>query len=64
MGWEANSLSERMVHCPRLVFGNAIPAHLVKYSLSGIAHFDKILPCPHEDEQEQRLSSASIKFLM
>ena len=25
--------------------------------------FDKILPCPHEDEQEQRLSSASIKFL-
>ena len=25
--------------------------------------FDKILPCPHEDEQEQRLSSASITFL-
>ena len=27
--------------------------------------FDKILPCrrPHEDEQDQRLSSASIKFL-
>ena len=25
--------------------------------------FDKILPCPHEDEQEQHLSSASIKFL-
>ena len=34
------------------------------YSLSGIGRFDKILPCPHEDEQEQRLSSASIKFLM
>ena len=25
--------------------------------------FDNILPSPHEDEQEQRLSSASIKFL-
>ena len=34
------------------------------YSLSGIGRFDKILPCPHEEEQEQRLSSASIKFLM
>ena len=29
----------------------------------GIGRFDKILPCPHEDGQEQRLSSASIKFL-
>ena len=26
-------------------------------------HFDKMLPCPHEDEQGQHLSSASIKFL-
>ena len=34
------------------------------YSLSGIGRFDKILPCPNEDEQEQRLSLASIKFLM
>ena len=34
------------------------------YSLSGIGRFDKTLPCPHEDEQEQRFSSASIKFLM
>ena len=25
--------------------------------------FHKILPCPHEDEQEQCLSSTSIKFL-
>ena len=50
--------------CPRLVFGNAVPAHLVKYSLSGIGRFDKMLPCPQGDEQEQRLSSASIKFLM
>ena len=33
------------------------------YSLSGIERFDKILLCPHEDGQEQRLSSASIKFL-
>ena len=34
------------------------------YSLSGIGRFDKILPYPYEDEQELRLSSASIKFLM
>ena len=33
------------------------------YSLSGIGRFDKILLCPREDGQEQRLSSASIKFL-
>ena len=33
------------------------------YSLSGIGRFDEILLCPHEDGQEQRLSSASIKFL-
>ena len=33
------------------------------YSLAGIRRFDKILPCPHEDGQERRLSSASIKFL-
>ena len=51
--------------CPRLVIGNAVPAHLVKYCmhLSGIGRFDKVLLCPHEDGQEQRLSSASIKFL-
>ena len=34
------------------------------YSLSGIGRLDKILPYPHEDEQEQRLSTASINFLM
>ena len=45
--------------CPRLVFGNAVTA----YSLLGMGRFDKILPCPHEDGQKQRLSSASIKFL-
>ena len=33
------------------------------YTLSGIGRFDKVLPCPHEDGQEQRLSLASIKFL-
>ena len=46
MGWEANSLSARMLLLLRTP-----------------GRFDKILPCPHEDEQEQRLSSASIKFL-
>ena len=40
MGWNANSLSDR------------------------IGRFHQILPYPHEDEQELRLSSASIKFLM
>ena len=66
MGWDANSLSARILHLlhqfvPDL---HSVPAHLVKYSLSGIGRFDKILPCPHEDDEEQRLSSASIKFLM
>ena len=46
--------------CPRLVFGNAVPAHLVKYCTQPLR--DRI--DPHEDEQELRLSSASIKFLM
>ena len=46
MGWDANSLSARMLPLLRTP-----------------GRFDKILPCPHEDEQEQRLSSASIKLL-
>ena len=46
MGWDANSLTARMLHLLRTP-----------------GRFDKILLCPHEDEQEQRLSSASIKFL-
>ena len=52
--------------CPRLVFGNAVPAHFVKYYIQPLRDrtFDTILPWPHEDEQEQRLSSASIKFPM
>ena len=50
---------------PRFVFGKAeLPTSSnTAYSLSGIGCFDKILPCPHKDGQEQRLSSASIKFL-
>ena len=73
MGWEANSLSERtrMVHLlhqfvPHLYSVTPFlpTSSNTAYSLSAIGRFDKILPCPHEDEQEQRLSSASIKFLM
>ena len=36
--------------CPRLLFGNAVPAHLVKYCKQPLkdttGRFDKILPCP------------------
>ena len=75
MGWDTSSLSAKMLHllitpvCPRLVFLYSVTLFLptssnTAYSLSGIGRFDKILPCLHEDEQEQRLSSASIKFLM
>ena len=51
--------------CPRLLFSYAVPIHLVKYCIQppGIGRFDTILLCPHEDGQEQHLSSASIKFL-
>ena len=71
MGWEANSLSERMVHLSHRFVPDLHSVTLflptssnAACSLSGIGCFDNILPCPHEDEQEQRLSSASIKFLM
>ena len=55
--------------CPRLVFLYSVTLFLptssnTAYSLSGIGRFDKTLPYPHEDEQDQCLSSASIKFLM
>ena len=55
--------------CPRIVFLYSVTLFLptssnTEYSLSEIGRFDKILPFPHEDEQELRLSSASIKFLM
>ena len=70
MRWDANSLSARMLH----LFHQFVPdlysvtlflltSSNTVYSLSGIGRFDKILLCPHEDGQEQRLSSASIKFL-
>ena len=54
--------------CPRIVFLYSVTLFLptssnTAYSLSGIRRFDKILPFPHEDEQEQRLSSARFKFL-
>ena len=70
MGWDANSLSARMLHLVHQFVSDLYSAMLflptlsnTAYSLSGIGRFDKILPCPHEDGQEQRLSSASIKFL-
>ena len=52
--------------CPRIVFGNAVPARGPRQILHTASQgcFDKILPCPHEDEQEQHLSSASINFLI
>ena len=71
MGWNANSLSARML---RLLHQFVPDLYSVTqflptssntaYSLSGIGRFDKILPYPLEDERELRLSSASIKFLM
>ena len=70
MGWDANSLSARMLHLLHQFVPDLYSVTLflptssnTAYSLSGIGRFDKILPCPHEDGQEQRLSSASIKFL-
>ena len=71
MGWDANSLSARMLDLlhqfvPDLYSVTLfLPTSLnTAYSLLGIGRFDKILPCPHEDEQDQCLSSASIKFLI
>ena len=70
MGWDANSLSARMLHLLHQFVPDLYSVTLflptssnTAYTLSGIGRFDKILPCPHEDELEQRLSSASIKFL-
>ena len=71
MVWDANSLSARMLHLLHQFVPDLHSVTLflptssnTAYSLSRIGRFDKISPCPHEDEQEQRLSSASIKFLM
>ena len=70
MRWDANSLSARMLHLLHQFAPDLYSVTLflptsstTAYSLSGIGRFDKILLCPHEDGQEQRLSSASIKFL-
>ena len=70
MRWNANSLSARMLHLlHQFVPGlDSVTLFLptlsnTSYSLSGIGRFDKSLLCPHEDGQEQRFSSASIKFL-
>ena len=71
MGWNANSLSARMLHLLHQFVPGLYSVTLflstssnTAYSLSGIGRFDKILRYPYEDEQELRLSSASIKFLM
>ena len=70
MRWEANSLAARMLHLLHQFVSDLYSVTLflptssnTAYSLSEIGRFDKILLCPHEDGQEQRLSSASIKFL-
>ena len=70
MRWDANSLSARMLHLLHQFVPDLYSVTLflptssnTAYSLSGIGRFDMILLCPHEDGQEQRLSSASIKFL-
>ena len=69
-GWKANSLSARMLHLLHQFIPDLYSVTIflptssnTAYSPSGIGRFDKILPCPQEDGQEQRLSSASIKFL-
>ena len=70
MGWDANSLSARMLHLLHQFVPDLYSVTLflptssnTAYSFPGIGRFDRILLCPHEDGQEQRLSSASIKFL-
>ena len=70
MRWDANSLSARMLHLLHQFVPDLYSVTLflptlsnTAYSLSGIGRFVKILPCPHEDGQEQRLSSESIIFL-
>ena len=70
MRWNANSLSARMLHLLHQFVPDLDSVTLFRptpsntsYSLSGIGRFDKSLLCPHEDGQEQRFSSAIIKFL-
>ena len=70
MRWDSNSLSARMLHLLHQFVPDLYSVTLflptssnTSYSLSGIGRFDKIVLFPHADGQEQRLSSASIKFL-
>ena len=70
MRWNANSLAARMLHLLHQFVPDMDSVMLflptpsnTSYSLSGIGRFDKSLLCPHEDGQEQRFSSASMKFL-
>ena len=70
MRWNANSLSARMLHLLHQFVPDLDSVTLflptpsnTSYSLSEIGRFDKSLLCPQEDGQEQRFSSASIKFL-
>ena len=70
MRWNANSLSARMLHLLHQFVPDLDSVTLflptpsnTSYSLSGIGRFDKSLLCPQEYGQEQRFSSASIKFL-
>ena len=70
MRWNANSLSARILHLLHQFVPDLDSVTLflptpsnTSYSLSGIGRFDKSLLCPQEDGQEQRFSSASIKFL-
>ena len=70
VGWDANSLFARMLHLLHQFVPDLYSVTLflpilsnTACSLSRIGRFDKVLLCSHEDGQEQRLSSASIKFL-
>ena len=70
MRWDVNSLSARMLQLLHQFVPDLYSVTLflltssnTAYSLSGIGRFDKILLCPHEDGQEQRLSSVSFKLL-
>ena len=56
MGWDANSLSARILHLLHQFVPDLYSVTLflptssnTAYSLSGIGRFDKISPCPHED---------------
>ena len=69
MGWNANSLSARMLHLLHQFVPDLYSVTLflptssnTAYSLSGIGRFDKILPYPHEDEQELMIIAINFQF--